>query len=104
MQKNSGQGIIKGFSIQMSSELSEHFAYKSSLNLTKGYESENKTPLAHIPPLFGTTKLIWKHHHWSMEAVSIYNAWKYKTAYGPGSTDRLEEATIDGSPFGLFLT
>ncbi len=103
MQKNSGQGIIKGFSIQISSELSEHFAYKSSLNLTKGYESENKTPLAHIPPLFGTTKLIWKHHYWSMEAVSIYNAWKYITAYGPGSTDRLEEATIDGSPSWLIF-
>ena len=97
-QINGGKSIIKGFSIQLSAEVSDYFAYKTSINLTKGYEVLSKTPLSHIPPLFGTTRLIWKTSNYSIEFLSTYNGWKFIDEYGYGSTDRKEEATIDGTP------
>lgn len=33
-----------------------------------------------------------------MELLSIYNGWKYIDEYGPGSSDRKDEATEDGTP------
>ena len=97
-QTNSGKALIRGFSINIRSEISDKIAFKTSLNLNKGYDLSKGQALSHIPPLYGTSRIIWKNKKVKMELLSIYNGWKYIDEYGPGSSDRKDEATEDGTP------
>ena len=52
----------------------------------------------HIPPLYGKSQLNWAKNKHSFGLFVLYNAWKKDEKYGSGSSDNLDEATIDGSP------
>lgn len=69
---NAGYAIVYG--AQMKAELrpSSFLRVKSSLTLTAGHDDE-KAPLRHVPPLFGTTHLIYERSALKADLYAVYN-------------------------------
>jgi hemoglobin/transferrin/lactoferrin receptor protein len=95
---NSQQAIIYGVSTNIQINFSKTVSLKSGINYTKGELTASKDPFAHIPPIFGKTRLLIENNRWDFEVFSIYNGWKRKDEYSPGNVDNPIEATIDGTP------
>jgi len=70
----------------------------STINYTVGRITSNDQPLAHIPPLFGRTSLVFEQPKWDLEAYAVYNAWKNIADYDQNGNDNDDEATEDGTP------
>ena len=95
---NAEQAIIYGGSGRVKILFTKNIHLSSSINYTKGYLTNSKDPFAHIPPLFGKTRLLFEKENWDIELFSHYNGWKRKADFAAGTSDNPQEATIDGSP------
>jgi hemoglobin/transferrin/lactoferrin receptor protein len=60
-------------------------------------------PLAHIPPVFGQTRLIYRRDRFRGEFALLYNGWKHIEEYSPTGEDNEVEATIYGTPAWMTL-
>ena len=95
---NAEQAIIYGGSGRIKILFTKNIHLSSSINYTKGYLTNSKDPFAHIPPLFGKTRLLFEKENWDIELFSHYNGWKRKADFAAGTSDNPQEATVDGSP------
>ena len=97
MNKNINSAVINGFCLVYSYKINQKFTHKSVFNLIKGITNE-KTPLAHIPPTSLNTELVYNNNKYSLKLSVHYNALKKASEYSIGGIDNLEEATTIGNP------
>lgn len=95
---NASNAFIRGLSVALNSEFSEFLVLSSSVNFTYGRDKSNNDPLAHIPPVFGRTKLYYSHKKFASDLSIDYNGWKYLRDFSPLGEDNESEGTIDGFP------
>ena len=74
------------------------FEIRHQIAQTFGEVRDRKEPLAHIPPLFGKSSIIWNKGNWNNEIYVQYNGQKPVSQYSLSSTDRFHLATPDGMP------
>lgn len=97
-QQNTGQAILYGTSIKTRIFLSKDFVFDASWNYTKGTNIIDNSPMAHIPPIYGRIGTSYKLKKHTIHVWSIYNGTKTLEQYSDDSVDRLNEATVDGTP------
>ena len=97
-QQNTGQGLVYGSSFNFKSIINPIIAINSSVNYTKGINLIDQSPLAHIPPIYGKLAIICTHQKHQFSLWSIFNGKKHLEDYSDDSSDRLNEATVDGTP------
>ena len=69
---NAGYAIVYGTQLKAELRPSSFIRVKSSLTLTGGHDDENE-PLRHVPPLFGTTHLIFERSALKADIYAVYN-------------------------------
>ena len=69
---NAGYAIVYGTQLKAELRPSSFIRVKSSLTLTGGHD-DMKEPLRHVPPLFGTTHLIFEHSALKADLYAVYN-------------------------------
>ncbi|MEM7162080.1 MAG: TonB-dependent receptor [Bacteroidota bacterium] len=95
---NIDQAEIFGISLGLNWEINDWFRWSSTFNWTEGRDRDDQTPLAHIPPVFGKSELIFYNESLTGALYAYYNGWKRTEDFSPGTTDNPSEATIDGFP------
>jgi hemoglobin/transferrin/lactoferrin receptor protein len=97
--QNKAEALIYGWNLNLKANLSKEFTLSSSLNSTKGtIKDAAKTPMDHIPPMFGRTAMKYQKKSVQIELFSLYNGWKKLEDYSPSGEDNLIYATKDGMP------
>ncbi|HHB51552.1 MAG TPA: TonB-dependent receptor, partial [Saprospiraceae bacterium] len=94
---NTNQAQIYGVSAYFKWSIIKNLYLSGTYNYTKGIDLTHLTPLAHISPQFGKVELMYKNNYFNTAIYSFYNFAKQAKDYG-GSSDNLDEATIDGTP------
>ncbi|MFK8101328.1 MAG: TonB-dependent receptor [Saprospiraceae bacterium] len=121
---NAEKANVYGVSGHIVLNIKDKWRFRSSLNYVKGIrllEDGTETPLAHIPPMYGTTSLGYEGKKVRVRLSAQYNAAKPLEEYdgflpcetcvteaeflehaedyvaSSGSSDNIERATIDGS-------
>jgi len=100
---NAGEGRIYGASAGVLADITPDFSISSSLTWTQGWDITDDVPLAHIPPMFGQTRFIYRRDRFKGEFFVIYNGWKHIEDYAPSGVDNDAEATVHGTPSWLTL-
>ena len=96
--ENVGNAMIKGARLEIKAQVSRHLDFHGVANFTKGRRFTSRTPISHIPPVFGRTSLEYQKKEWSIEVYVLFNGAKNMEDYGPGATDNPQEALISGTP------
>ncbi|MBN1446956.1 MAG: TonB-dependent receptor, partial [Bacteroidetes bacterium] len=100
---NAGEGRIYGASAGLLADVTPEFSISSSLTWTQGWDLSDDVPLAHIPPMFGQTRFIYRRDRFRGELFLRYNGWKHIEDYSPGGEDNETEATVYGTPAWVTL-
>ncbi len=95
---NIGRAVIRGFNFAIQAELTQTLSLSSSIAYTYGQDVTNDVPLAHIPPIYGQSSLVYRKSRFRGELMMRYNGWKRLDDYSPSSVDNLDEATEFGTP------
>ncbi len=98
MNTNIKEATLNGFNISYFIKFNQKISNTTLLNSVIG-ETNNNTPLAHIPPTSINTSLnykVRKHHKISLSIN--YNAAKKTKDYDLNDVDNLDEATNEGNP------
>lgn len=95
---NAESAFVYGATGTIRLNMSKFLSFRSSLCYSVGTISNSNEPFAHIPPLFGRTRVVYEKNKWDIEFFSEYNGWKRINQYASGSVDNPAEATIDGNP------
>jgi hemoglobin/transferrin/lactoferrin receptor protein len=101
--QNAAEANIYGFQGTVKARFTKFLSFKTNLTYTVGTVTKDPiftkdTPLDHIPPLYGTTSLLFEAKRTKVELWSMYNGWKYLADYSPSGEDNLQYATPDGMP------
>nr|MCU0325292.1 TonB-dependent receptor [Spirosomataceae bacterium] len=97
--QNKAKATVNGWNVNFYANLMDGLTLSSTLNSTQGIiNDDKKTPLDHIPPMFGRTGLKFQRKLLQVEVFSIYNGWKKLKDYSPSGEDNLIYATADGMP------
>lgn len=97
--QNVREAKINGWNVAIRANLMKNLTLNSSLNNTVGViQDDKKTPLDHIPPMFGRTGIAYKIEKLQIELFSLYNGWKHIEDYNPDGEDNQQYATADGMP------
>jgi hemoglobin/transferrin/lactoferrin receptor protein len=101
--QNASNAYIYGFQGTIRARFSKFVSFKSNLTYTVGTVTKDPiftkdVPLDHIPPLYGTTSLVFEIRRVKAEFWSMYNGWKYLADYSTSGEDNLQYATKDGMP------
>lgn len=97
---NADAAKVKGISLNIKSALTSKIEISGSVNYIKGSrfdEFENKSPLSHIPPIYGKVSIAYIDDHQNFNLKLRYNGEKPLAEYG-GTEDNLENATSIGTP------
>ncbi|NNE25515.1 MAG: TonB-dependent receptor [Saprospiraceae bacterium] len=97
---NAETGHVRGISGTIMWTPATNFEVYSTLSVQKGEakdEDGNTSPLGHIPPTYGITKLSYNYKKHSINLLWQYNFHKDIEDFG-GSVDNPDLATPDGSP------
>ena len=97
MQANLGRASIVGLQGQAVYKTDRDWRFRATYNVTRGRDAEGR-PLSHIPPAFGTCTASKSWTWLTLDTHLRWSAWKRAEDYGPGATDNLAEATVDGTP------
>ncbi|NND77303.1 MAG: TonB-dependent receptor [Flavobacteriales bacterium] len=95
---NTNEAEIYGLALGLNWELNNWFRWSSTFNYTVGNDKRDNIPLAHIPPVFGKSELIFSHESISGAFYGYFNGQKSLEKMSPGTTDNPAEATIEGYP------
>ena len=95
---NTENAFVYGFTGAVKFNLSNYLFFSSSLCYSVGTILNSSEPFAHIPPVFGRSRMVFEKHKWDVEICSEYNGWKRIANYASGSVDNAAEATADGNP------
>jgi hemoglobin/transferrin/lactoferrin receptor protein len=102
--QNAGEANIYGASAMFSADVSADFTVSSALTYTYGHDKSNDVPLDHIPPLFGSTRFVYRMDRFRAELAIAYNDWKRLALYSPSGEDNIEDATDFGTPAWCILS
>jgi hemoglobin/transferrin/lactoferrin receptor protein len=94
---NTNQAQIYGLSAYFKWTIIKNLYFSGIYNFTKGIDLTHQFPLVHIAPQFGKIELMYKTNYFNTGLYSFYNFAKQTKDYG-GSSDNIDEATIDGTP------
>jgi hemoglobin/transferrin/lactoferrin receptor protein len=92
---NANNAFIAGVSGNVVFSFNEKLKFNSSINFVKGRSVIDtlEQPLAHIPPIYGKTSLLFQTNKIKLEGVVRFNAVKSINEYGPsGSSDNDDDA------------
>lgn len=96
---NGDRAFIWGINGGISVEFSEAVFMNANINYTRGQViDDNKTPLGHIPPLYGQLGLQYRRKQFSMNFLVRFNGNKPLKLYAPESEDNIEYALPTGTP------
>ena len=95
---NTQTANLYGFNAKTYLYINKEWSSTHTLSYTYGWDVSSSVPLDHIPPLYGKSQLNWAKNKHSFGLFVLYNSWKKDEEYGSGSSDNLDEATIDGTP------
>ena len=95
---NASKAYIRGLSISMVSDVNRNLLIKSTINLTEGRDKTFDEPMAHIPPVFGRSSILYHNKKISGEIYIDYNGWKYLKDFSPLGEDNESESTAYGFP------
>ena len=95
---NTQTANLYGFNAKTYLYINKEWSSTHTLSYTYGWDVSSGVPFDHIPPLYGKSQLNWAKSKHSFGLFVLYNAWKKDEEYGSGSSDNLDEATIDGTP------
>ena len=95
---NAASAYIRGISMSVISDLNSNLSFRSTVNLTQGWNNTDDVPLGHIPPIFGRTSVKYKIKNNITELYVDYNGWKDFADMSPYGEDNDEEATRFGWP------
>ncbi len=96
--QNVGEAYRYGFTGTFSADVTPDFTIASSLTYTYGWDESGDAPLDHIPPLYLTTRFIYRYDRFRSELALMYNGWKHLKDYSPSGEDNLQNATAYGTP------
>ncbi|MFY7732422.1 MAG: TonB-dependent receptor [Bacteroidia bacterium] len=98
--QNAQQAYIYGYNAQLAVDITSNFMAFSSINYTYGRikNTDNETPLDHIPPMFGRSALQFHKNKLMVEFSSVYNGWKHIEDFNLTGEDNAVYATPKGSP------
>lgn len=65
---NIGQAIITGATAMLNARAVEDLWITATASYTYGRDTQNDAPISHIPPAFGSVRLMWKQPTWSIGA------------------------------------
>jgi len=94
---NVGKGRIYGFSVNLKSDISDHFSLSSSLTYTDGEDKVENKPLRHTTPLFGQTSLTYAAKKVKAEIYLKYNGKRSFEDLPPEEQGKSYLYTADGS-------
>lgn len=69
---NTDNAYVYGFQIGFDAQLMKGLSIRSNLNYTKG-EDQDEVPLRHIPPLFGSTHIVYRYKNLKTDFYAVYN-------------------------------
>ncbi len=95
---NADRAVIQGWQVDISHPIGQFLELRHQMAQTFGSITSRNEPLAHIPPLYGKSALVWNYRKWNSELFVQYNGKKSLETYSPSSTDRLYLATPEGMP------
>ena len=96
--RNTGEAMIHGFSLNLKSDFSSKTGIMSTVNYTFGRDVTSDEPLAHIPPVFGRTEINYKTDRFRGSFYVFYNGWKKMEDMSLLGEDNASEATEHGFP------
>lgn len=97
--QNASEAYIYGFQGDLSAQITQAFSISSAFTYTYGRVTTDKTPLDHIPPVYGQTSFKLEIRKFKGEFFVRYNGWKHLSDYSTSSTeDNLRYATNFGMP------
>jgi len=98
--QNKQKGDVKGVFVNMNIKCGTHLEIYGNMNYTVGkiLESGDKTPLDHIPPLYGLLRLEYKNQYFTAMCWTQFNAAKPISEYRLNAEDNEKYATVDGMP------
>jgi hemoglobin/transferrin/lactoferrin receptor protein len=95
---NADKAYIRGLSFGLASDMSHTMIVRSTLNFTQGKDLTFDEPMAHIPPVFGRTSVLYQNKKLSAMLYAEYNGWKRLKDFSSLGEDNDAEATKDGFP------
>lgn len=108
---NAENGNLYGLSLNLLWNFANLWNLTSSFNYLKGTTTDTdggKSPMAHIPPIYGRTAVAFEAEKIEVEAVVRYNGAKKLADYSTNSADNIEYATPEGTlawvTFNLYST
>lgn len=93
--QNAEKAEIYGIEASLVVKLTQNLSLKSNLNFTNGEVKEDKSPLDHIPPMFGMTSLKLELTQFTGEIYSRYNGFKHFKDYSSSGEDNETYAAKD---------
>lgn len=84
---NSSSARVYGLNMTIQVNISKSLDFKSSLNLTEGYE-KNGDPLRHAAPPFGSTHIIFNKKKFNADLYAVYNGAKKYEKMPPSEVEK----------------
>jgi len=84
---NAGYAVIYGVQLKAELKPATMLRIKSALTVTGGHDDEKK-PWRHVPPLFGSTHMIFEKSPFKADLYAIYNGSKTYEKMAPSETDK----------------
>jgi len=97
---NADYATVYGADIALNIDITDNFAMKSNLTITKG-EEKGGIPLRHAAPLFGSTHLLYSVRDFKFDFYSVYNGEISNENLAPTEQDKPYMYAIDanGNPY-----
>ncbi len=99
--QNVNKAYILGFNARLKVDFGKNIVFDNTVSYTHGrFKNANgtKTPMDHIPPVFGKSAISYQYKTFSAEVYGIFNGWKRIADYNPNGEDNGQYATPDGMP------
>lgn len=93
---NAGYAIVYGTQLKAELKPAYFLRIKTALTLTGGRDNE-KEPLRHVPPMFGTTHVILERSHFKADLYAVYNGSVPNDRLAPSEKDKEYLYATDGN-------
>lgn len=96
---NANAAFVYGFSANGQAQWQDHWHLRVGITYTYGRETVDgqRSPLSHIPPVYGMGSLEYRRTAWSARAVVRFNGQKPLSAYDLNGSDNADQASPEGS-------
>ena len=97
---NAGYAIVYGTQLKAEVKPHRYLRIKSALTLTGGHDDAD-APLRHVPPVFGSTHIIYERSYIRADLYSVYNGSITYDRLAPSERDKayMYAADADGNPW-----